>query len=395
MASIQNRGKNKWMVRVFLGRERGRVKFHDKLIHGDRKAAKAYADKIEAARDAGTLDELLNPQTPEVLTLGSYLDRWLEEAVRPSVRETTYDGYSGLLKRYVRPALGARPLAEVTPPEVQALYNGMKARGLSTRMIQYTHAVLRSALKQAVGWQLIGMNPADYTKRPKSEADELETAEDGKIRVLDAGEAERFITAAKADPMGAALVFALATGARPEEYLALRWSDVDFDRGEVSIRRVVQWRRKDAGGGCYFLPPKTKKSRRTLRVSDSVLKLLRAHRRAQMRQRLSVGSRYQQLDLVFASSAGTPFQRRNLHRRHMVPVLGAAELDKTLYLYCLRHTFCTLALAGGLNPKEVSMMMGHSSVAFTQDKYQHVLPSMREATSQRLEKLLFKNRIVG
>ena len=51
--------------------------------------------------------------------------------------------------------------------------------------------------------------------------------------------------------------------------------------------------------------------------------------------------------------------------------------------------------APGLDPKEVSMMMGHSSVAFTQDRYQHVLPSMREATSQRLEKLLFKNRIVS
>jgi integrase len=57
--------------------------------------------------------------------------------------------------------------------------------------------------------------------------------------------------------------------------------------------------------------------------------------------------------------------------------------------------FATLALAGGLDPQEVSMLMGHSSVAFTQDNYQHVLPSMREATSKRLEKLLFKNRIAG
>jgi site-specific recombinase XerD len=108
-----------------------------------------------------------------------------------------------------------------------------------------------------------------------------------------------------------------------------------------------------------------------------------------------MGARYQQLDLVFASSEGTPFQRRNLHRRHMVPILEAAELDSSIYLYCLRHTFATLALAGGLDPKEVSMMMGHSSVAFTQDKYQHVLPSMREATSHKLEKLLFNNRNVG
>lgn len=87
MASIKNRGKNKWMVRVFLGRERGKVRFHDKLVRGDRKAAKAYADKIEAARDGGTLDQLLNPQKAEVLTLGAYLDRWLSEAVKPTVRE--------------------------------------------------------------------------------------------------------------------------------------------------------------------------------------------------------------------------------------------------------------------------------------------------------------------
>lgn len=395
MASITNRGKNRWFVRVYLGRERGEIKFHSKLVRGDKKAAQTYATKIEAARDNGTLEELVNPTPKEVLTLDSYLDRWLEEAVRPSVRETTYDGYRDILKRYVRPALGSKALAGVTPPDVQALYNFMRERGLSTRMIQYTHAVLRSALKQAVGWQLIGLNPADYTKRPKADSDELETAEVSKVRVLDADEAERFIKAAKTDSMGAALVFALATGARPEEYLALRWSDVDFDRGEVGIRRVVQWRRKAAGGGHYFLPPKTKKSRRTLRVSESVLKVLQTHRREQMRWRLQMGTRYEQLDLVFASSTGTPFQRRNLHRRHMVPVLEVAGLDKTLFLYCLRHTFATLALANGLDPKEVSMMMGHSSVAFTQDKYQHVLPSMREATSQRLEKLLFKNRVVG
>lgn len=267
--------------------------------------------------------------------------------------------------------------------------------GFQRAPCQYTHAVLTAALKQAVGWQIIPLNPADYTRRPKADADELATAESGKVRALDAKQAERFIAAAKADPMGAALIFAIATGARPEEYLALRWSDVDFDHGEVRISQVVQWRRRRNGGGFYFMPPKTRKSRRTLKVSDSVMKLLKTHRRTQVKQRLALGPKYRQLDLVFASSEGTPFQRRNLHNRHLTPVLEAAKLDKTLSLYVLRHTFCTLALAGGLDPKEVSMMMGHSSVAFTQDKYQHVLPGMREATSRKLEKLLFKNRVVG
>lgn len=277
MASITPRGKNKWFVRVFHRREQGKVKFHDKLINGNKKDADAYARKIETARDSGTLDELLNPPT---LTLNAYLDRWLKESVKPSVRESTYNDYQDILKRYVRPALGAHLLAGIRPPDVQAIYNELKERGLSTRTIQYTHAVLTSALKQAVGWQLLKLNPADYTKRPKNESDALDTAEAEKIRVLTPKDAEAFLDACKGDLMGAALTFALATGARPEEYLALRWSDVDFDKGEVRIQRVVQWHRKAEGGSFYFLPPKTRKSRRTLRVSKSVLRVLQEHRRA-------------------------------------------------------------------------------------------------------------------
>ena len=79
----------------------------------------------------------------------------------------------------------------------------------------------------------------------------------------------------------------------------------------------------------------------------------------------------------------------------MDPELEAAKLDKTFYLYCLRHMFATLALGSGLDAKEVSMMMGHMSVTFTQDKYQYVPPPMREATSHKLEELLFKNRVAG
>jgi integrase len=208
-------------------------------------------------------------------------------------------------------------------------------------------------------------------------------------------EAERFLKAVKADSMGAALAFALAAGCRPEEYLALRWADIDFDRAEVRIQRVVQWRPKRNGGGFYFLPLKTKSSRRTLRVGAELLKLLAVQRRRQMAHRLKLGSKYQALDLVFPASEGTPMQRRNLFARHMKPVMTAAKLDKKLTLYSLRHSFCTLAMAAGLDPKQVSVAMGHKSVAFTMDKYQHVLPATKEATADRLEKLLFKNRSVG
>ena len=192
--------------------------------------------------------------------------------------------------------------------------------------------------------QLIKLNPANYTKHLKNASDELDTAATKKIRVLTAKEAEQFTGACKDDSMGATLTFALATGTRPEEYLALRWSDVDFEHGKVRIQRVVQWHRKADGGFC-FLHPKTRKSRRTLRASKSVLQVLQEHRRKQMLVRLKGG---------------------------------------------VHHPFATLALADGLDLKEASMIMEHPSAGFTMDTYQHVLPAMLSKASGRMGKILFK-----
>ncbi len=306
MASTKSRGRNRWFVRVFLGRAEGRVKLHDKLIHGSKHDADADARKLETARDNGTLAELLRPERPAVLTLNSYLDRWLKEAVKPMVREGTFEDYSDILRHYVRTPLGARALNEIESPDIQAIYNAMKERGLSTRSIQYCHAVLTAALKQAVGWKLLKPNPADYTKRPKGESEELADGAQEKMQILRAQEADAFLQAAPFDPMGAALTFALATGCQPEEYLALRWADIDFEKAEVRIRQVVQWRRKRNGGGYYFLPPKTRGSRRTLKVGAALLKLLTVQRRKQMAHRLKWGSEYQLLDLVYPASEGTP-----------------------------------------------------------------------------------------
>jgi integrase len=387
MASIQPRGKNKWLVRVFLGRNaEGKMQFHDKVVRGNKKDASTYARDMETRRDLGLPLEQTN------LTLGQFLDKWLEEAARPAVEENTFYDYREKLDRYVRPALGKIDLIKLKPLDVQALYNSLYQRGLSPRTIQYAHSVISMALRAAVGWQLIPVNPADYTKRPTREQKGEPGGEVGpkEIQVLNFAEAEKFLEAAKADRMGVLLTFALATGARPEEYFGLKWEDVNFEKGEVTIRRVVKHRPGKEGGGWYFSTPKTKKSRRTIRVTESMLQMLGEHKRKQLARRLKLGPKYQQNDLVFATAEGGPIMRRNLHRRHLTPVLEAAGLPTSLHLYCLRHTFATLTLASGIDAKEVSVMMGHSSVAFTMDRYQHVLPSMRDATSKRLEEMLFK-----
>lgn len=192
MAEIIQRGDGKWLVRVFLGRDsQGKTRYHNKIINGNKRAAQTYARDIETRRDLGTLAE-----TPK-FTVNTYLDKWLKEAVKPSVRERTYTDYDDILTRYVRPAFGDRLLSELKPLDVQALYNSMSERGLSGRTVRYAHAVLSSALKQAVWWQILTSNAATYTKRPTHSRKE--------IQVLTPEEAERFVEAATSDRQGTVL----------------------------------------------------------------------------------------------------------------------------------------------------------------------------------------------
>jgi integrase len=104
---------------------------------------------------------------------------------------------------------------------------------------------------------------------------------------------------------------------------------------------------------------------------------------------LKAGDKYQNYDLVFATSSGSPILIRNLDRRHFKPLLEKAELPD-IRLYDLRHSCATLLFAAGENAKVVSERLGHSSTAFTQDTYVHVLPSMQRAATSRLEGILGK-----
>ncbi|HJR07737.1 MAG TPA: tyrosine-type recombinase/integrase [Pyrinomonadaceae bacterium] len=370
---IIKRGDRTWLVRIFLGRDaKGKQLFHRKTIHGTKKDAKTYRNKVVRDRDMGTFIE------PAALAVKDYLDKWLKTAARPRLRERTYDDYSELLKRYVRSDLGEKRLCDVRPLDIQNLYADMTRRGLSARTVRYTHAILASAFKQAIRWQMLIHNPCEAIELPRAERREMSA--------FSPKEAEEFLKAAKENEHGVIFAFALATGMRPEEYLGLKWSDLDMEKGTAIVRRVLV-RRK--GGGWYFGETKTSRSRRTIPLPTSLVKMLTDHRRKQMEGRLKAGAAYQNNDLVFATGEGTPHNSRNLAQRHFQAILKSANLPQKFRLYDLRHSCATLLLMAGENPKVVSERLGHASVVLTLDTYSHVLPSMQLAATEKLEKMLF------
>jgi integrase len=342
-------------------------------VHGTKKNAEKYRTAKLRDKDLGINIE------PASESLNKYLDKWLKSVVRPRVREATFDDYEYLLDRYIRPALGALRLCDIRSSDIQKVYSEMLGeKELSARTVRMAHAVLSSALKQALRWHMIPRNSCEFVDLPRLARREMQA--------LSPEEATRFLEAAKTDKNGVALVFALATGMRPEEYLALKWTDIDMQIGTATVRRTLIWRK---GGGWYFGEPKTSRSRRNVPLPKSLLVSLAEHRRKQAERRLKKGADYENNDLVFATGNGAPILLRNLVRRHFQPILTRAKLSSTLRLYDLRHSCATLLLSAGENPKVVSERLGHASIVLTLDTYSHVLPSMQQAATEKLEKILY------
>ncbi|HEY0459261.1 MAG TPA: tyrosine-type recombinase/integrase [Pyrinomonadaceae bacterium] len=363
-----------WLIRIYLGRDsKGKKKFFNKTVRGSKKDAQKFLTAKLREKDLGIFVE------PASMGLNDYLDQWLEETAIYKLRARTLENYKSLLNRHIRPKLGLKRLCDLQAYEIQKLYNEMKKADYSPKTIRHAHNVLSTALNQAVRLKMLSYNPCDVCELPRQEKPEM--------KYFSPEETAEFLRFAKNDKYYAVFLIAIETGMRPEEYLGLQWKDVDFNYNKVSVRRAVVVRK---GGGFDFTEPKTKKSRRSIPISKSVIDALKKHRKNQLEERIKNAKRYQNFDLVFASEIGTPLLHQNLTRRHFKPIRDAAGLPK-IRLYDLRHTTATLLLSAGENPKVVSERLGHASIVLTLDTYSHVLPTMQETATNKIEKLMLGN----
>lgn len=368
---IIERGKDIWLVRVYLGKgANNKRKYHNKTIHGNKKSAQAYLNKVLHQKDTGTFNE----QSKELLS--GYLEKWLENSARPKLREKTYQSYKSLIRLYINPQLGDLIISQMTPINIQNMINGMIDKGLSARTIRYAFSVLRSALGQAVKWQMIYRNPTEYVDLPKSVKREM--------KVLSTSEVKSFLAVATESRHYVLFSLLITTGLRPGEALGLKWNDIDFINGKLRVQRALVRN----GMSWALLEPKTAKSRRTIPIPPSVLLSLREHRTKQAEELLSSHG-FIKHDFVFSAYDGEPLNEANIVKRHFKPLLKKAGLDSTLRLYDLRHTCATLLLSAGEHPKIVSERLGHSSITMTLDVYSHVLPDMQEGATTKLERMLF------
>ena len=305
-------------------------------------------------------------------TLHEFIRRWLDTAASPKLRPKSYESYESLLRRYIQPGLGGRIMSTITPLDVQDAYQRMIDRGLSSRTVRYTHSVLRSAMRQAIRWRLLTQDPTDGAQLPRLGRREM--------RVLSAEQSRIFLSAALKTHCGTVFAIALTTGMRPSEYLGLKFQDIDFTRGTVSVVRTLE-----RATGCWrFADTKRSRSRRSIKLQGWVLEMLRRlEATTSKRPKCDLPGA---ADLVFTTPASRPIHSDKLAQRFK-QILNQEDLP-TLRLYDLRHTAATLALSAGVPPKVVAEQLGHASAAFTLDIYSHLLPHMQEEAAMKVEQIL-------
>jgi integrase len=341
--------------KALYGKTRGEV---------SEKLTKAMAD-----RDGGLVFDA------DGVRVGEYLGRWLVDSVRDTVRPTTYERYEQIVRTHIRPVLGSAKLKDITPAHARGLYREKLEAGLSPRTVQYIHVTLHKALKQAVQDGLIPRNATEAVKAPQVRREEMHPLSVGQTRAL--------LEAAREERLEALYVLAVHTGLRQGELLGLKWEDADFEAGTLQVRRSLA----TAKGGPVLAAPKTRGSRRTVKLTRGAVEALRGHLQRQLEEIDRAGSLWRENGLVFASETGEPLDRRYLTSRRFKALLRRAGLPDIRF-HDLRHTCATLLLSKNVNPKIVSEMLGHASIAITLDTYSHVLPNMRDQAAAAMENAL-------
>jgi len=365
--SITRRKDGLYMARYWVETPKGSKR---KTIYG--KKRDEVADKLARAL-AERADGIAYDD--ENLTVGEYLNSWLKGSVRGSVRQSTFDRYEIAVRVHIKPALGRVKLKKLSPAHVAGFYQDRLAAGSAPASVNKLHVTLRKALDQAVKWHMVPRNVAEAVKAPRPAPPEM--------RTLSAEETRKLIEVARGDKLGALYMLAVHTGMRQGELLALKWQDVDLENAKLSVRRTLTM----SNGRILLGELKTKRSRRTIRLTDAAIQALHEHLARQLEGMERLGDAYRDEGLIFASQVGTPINPTNLRRRSFAALLRRANLPKIRF-HDLRHTCATLLLSRNVHPKYVQELLGHANIAITLDTYSHVIPGMGDHAMRAMEDVL-------
>ncbi|MBC5806238.1 MAG: site-specific integrase [Candidatus Eremiobacter antarcticus] len=367
---FKRKGNSPWTIVYELDRgPNGKRRRAWTTIRGSFRDAQRKQSELVQKRQSGTNVE------PNRMTVGKLLDRWL--ATKTDLAAKTHERYAEIVNVHLKPNLGHYVLEKLRPLDVDDYYARSRATGrrrdggkLAARTVLQHHRVLREALQQAVRWRLLTANPVDAVTAPR--------AARSQVNALDEADAAQVIHFFAGTRLELPITLAITTGMRRGELLGLRWQDLDADARTLAVRQSLEHTKVT---GLAFKSPKAGKGRR-IDLGSIALDALRRHRIAQVKEKLLLGSAYQDGDLICAAPDGKPWHPDAMTAAYRT-LIKDSGFPKTRF-HDLRHTHATHLLRQGISPKVVAERLGHATVAMTLDTYSHVLPVCKPTPRRRL-----------
>lgn len=368
-----NTNGNGWDFRIVTGKtEAGKPQYKSFYGRTKEEAENRYKDWRKSQTE-------FNDSEFKDWTVGEWAEFWYKEYVVGKVKITTHSDDRSILNTHIIPGIGAIKLNKLTGPMLQKFYNavGLKDNGrgekLSPKTIKNVSAVVNRMLHCAYINDLISENPNKKTKLPKRPHKEVvPLLEQDQFKLEELCLQER-------KTMDILILVLINTGLRMGEALGLQWKKVDFDKNILTVNQQLQAiedndpKAKHKTKLAIIDSTKTKHSNRKLPIDETLAKLLKYQKSVYARNKLKLGTEFQDNNLVFGKDNGG-FICDTVFREYFKSRLRELDIPDTR-IHDLRHSFATRAFEAGTDVKLVSSYLGHSGIGITLDTYSHVTPN--------------------
>ncbi|MDR1701655.1 MAG: site-specific integrase [Sporomusaceae bacterium] len=389
MAYFRKRGSN-WSFTLELGKDIKTGKRKQKTAGGFRtkKEAQLAAAEIEKSLAEGTYVSETD------LTLQQFAQEWLS-LYRDNVKESSYR-----IRKYesacLLKVLGEKSkLKDITPRLYQQALSSLKNEGYAVKTITGIHGTGRLIFRRALEFKLIKNDPTQYAKIPRAQKTIAELEAETEIpKYLEREELLLFLktVSEKGSSDDYVIFLTLAySGMRIGELCALKWRDIDFKTGVISITKTY-YNPANKVTAYQIFTPKTKKSKRVIEIDQIVLQELERHRARQNIIKMKHRALYHDQDFVFAKTDryfGCP-QYAKFIRTQMKKLLKLAGLNPNLTPHSLRHTHTSLLAEAGVGLEEIMERLGHANDTITRNVYLHITKTQKKEAAQKFSQLMQK-----
>lgn len=386
MATVTKRN-NSYIIRVSCGYDTQGKQIRQSMTWTPKKGMTERQIKKELDRQKTLFEEAVkNGQVGNRnIKFEPFARQWLEQIeLERNLKPLTIDKYKKMQERVYK-AIGHLKLAEITRMQIQRFINSLAqdgvnkitGGGLSTKSQKLYLGFISDVFNYAIKCNILSVNPCQNVSTIKTEKRErvIFTLKEAQVFL------ERLNTA---EPKYKAMfTLAIYSGMRHAELLGLQWKDIDFDSCIITINRIALYTTEN---GYFYGDPKTKSAQRSLKLPVEIINMLSEYKVEQARQRLVLGDKWENNDLVFPNDYGR-IMHQSISLRWLKTFCKENNLPD-ITVHSLRHLNASLLISSGADVKTVSSTLGHSQTSTTLDIYAHSFATKQAEASEAVADML-------